>query len=74
MHAYIRESVGGFLGGVCTLGDHARISSDPTPPCRTGIASCLYCLILRRFLPLTAANVYSLLRYLVLGNKLQGGK
>jgi len=27
-----------------------------------------------RFLPFTAANVYSLLQYLVLGNKLQGGE
>jgi hypothetical protein len=28
--------------------------------------------LLRRFLPLSAANVYSLLQYLVLGNNLQG--
>jgi hypothetical protein len=33
-----------------------------------------YYLRLTRFLPLTAANIYSLLQYLVLGNKHQGGK
>jgi hypothetical protein len=43
-----------------------------THPARSWIASCQTCIHLTRFLSLTAANVYSLLQYLVLGNKLQG--
>ena len=70
MYACIHETGRGFFEGVCALSDQACISSDP--PCHSWIASCLYCLCLSRFLPLTAVNVYSLLPYLVLGNKLQG--
>jgi hypothetical protein len=33
----------------------------------------VYCFRLSRFLPLTAVNKHSLLQYLVLSNKLQGG-
>jgi hypothetical protein len=40
------------------------------PPHNSWIVSCQYCLRLSRFLPLIAANVYSLLQYLVLGDKL----
>ena len=58
------------FSGVHALNEQACISSDP--PCHLWIASCLYCLCLSRFLPLTEVNVYSLLPYLVLGNKLQG--
>jgi hypothetical protein len=74
MYACVPEIGGGFFEGVCALNDQNCISSDPPPPCHSWIASCLYCLCLTRFLPLTAANVYSLLRYLVFGNKLQGGE
>jgi hypothetical protein len=72
MYACILETGGGFFGGVCPLGNHARISSDPPPPCHSWIASCLYCRRLSRFLPLSAANVDALLHYLVFGNNLQG--
>ena len=74
MYACTYETEGSFFAGVCALSDQARIPSDPPPPCHSWIASCLYFFYLTRFLPLTAVNVYSLLRYLVLGNKLQGGK
>jgi hypothetical protein len=70
MYACIHETGLGFIGGVCTLSDQACISSDP--PCHSWIASCQYCLRLSRFLCLTGVNVYSMLHYLVLGNKLQG--
>jgi hypothetical protein len=72
MYAYIREAGRGFFEGVCALRDQACISTDP--PRHSWIASCLYCLRLRRFLPLTAVNKLSLLPYLVLGNELQGGE
>jgi hypothetical protein len=72
MYACAYETERGFFAGVCALCDQPRISSDPPPPCHSWIASCLYCLRLTRFLPLTAVNVYALLPYLVLGNKLQG--
>ena len=72
MYAYIHEIGRGFFEGVCALSDQGCISSDS--PCRSWIASCQPCLRLRRFLPLTAGNLYSLLPYLVLGNKLQGGE
>jgi hypothetical protein len=74
MYAYIPETGGGFFEGVCALSDQTRISSDPPPPCHSWIALCLYYLRVRRFLPLTAAHVYSLLQHLVLGNMLQGGE
>jgi hypothetical protein len=74
MYACIHETDSGYFEGVCTLNDQVGTSSDPPPPCHSWIASCLYCLRLSRFLPLTTVNVYSLLRYLVLGNKLQGGE
>ena len=74
MYACILQIGGGFCEGVCALGDQDRISADPPPPCRSWIASCRYRLRLTRFLPFTAANVYSLLHYLVDGNKLQGGE
>ena len=70
MYAWTSEIGRGFFEGVHALSDQVCISSDP--PCHLWIASCLYCLCLSRFLPLTAVNVYSLLPYLVLGNKLQG--
>jgi hypothetical protein len=73
MYACIPDIDGGFFEGVCTFSDQACISSDPPPPCHSWIASCLYCLLLSGFLPLTAVNVYSLLQYLVLDNKPQGG-
>jgi hypothetical protein len=74
MYACIPEIGGGFFEGVHALNDQACISTDPPPPCHSWIASWQYCLRLSRFLPLTAANVYSLLPCLVLGNKLQGGE
>ena len=74
MYACIPEIGCGFFEGVCALSDMACISSDPPLPCHSWIASGQYCLRLTRFLPLSAANVYSLLQYLVLGNKLQGGE
>jgi hypothetical protein len=72
MYACILRTVAGFFSEVCALRDQRCISSDP--PCHSWIASSLYCLRLTRFLRLTGVNVYSLLHYLVLGNKLQGGK
>jgi hypothetical protein len=69
MYACISETGRGFFAEVCALSDQARNSSDP--PYHWWIASCLYCLRLSRFLPLTAVNVYSLLHYPVLGNKLE---
>jgi hypothetical protein len=74
MYACIHETGGGFFEGVRALNDQACISSDPPPPCHSGIASCLYFFCLTRFLPLTAVNKHSRLPYLVLGNKLQGGE
>ena len=60
--------------GVCALNDQACTSSDPPPPPHNSwIASYQSYLYPTRFLPLTAVNVYSLLQYLVLGNKLQSG-
>jgi hypothetical protein len=70
MYACSCETGGGFFEGVCTLSDQGCISSDP--PRHSWIASCQYCLRLSRFLPLTAGNLYLLLQYHVLGNKLQG--
>jgi hypothetical protein len=49
-------------------------SQDPPPPCHSWIASWQYCLRLSGFLPLTEVNIYLLLLYLVLGNKLQSGE
>src|SRR5215208_1395968 len=74
MYAYIRETGRGFFGAVCALNDQVCISTDPPSPCDSWIASCQYCLRLTRFLPLTGVNVYSLLHYVVLGNKLQVGE
>ena len=74
MYACIREIVRGFFGGVCALSNQACISSDPPPPCHSWVASCQTCLRLTRFLPPSVVYVYSLLPYLVLGNKLQGGE
>ena len=74
MYACILETGRGFFEGVCVLSDQTRISPDPPPPCRSCIASCQYYLRVIWFLPLTAVNAYSLLRYLVVGNKLQGGE
>jgi hypothetical protein len=74
MYACTYETESGFFGGVCTLNNQVCISSDPPRPFHSWIASCLYCLRLGRFLPLSAVYVYSLLQYLVLGNKLQDGE
>ena len=74
MYACIPETGRGFIEVVCALSDQACNSSEPPPPCQSWIASCLYCLYLTRFLPLRAVNVYSLLLYLVVGKKLQGGE
>ena len=74
MYACILEIGRGFFEVVCTLRDQACICTDPPPPCRSWIASCQSCPRLRRFLLLTAANVYALLQYFVLGNKLRGGE
>ena len=75
MYACVHETGHGYFAGVRALSDQGCISSDPPPPPHNSwIASCQYCLRLSKFLPLTAANVYSLLRYLVLSNKLQGGE
>jgi hypothetical protein len=74
MYAYIPENGGGYFEGVCALNDEDCISTDPPPPCQSWSASWQYCLRLTRLLPLTAVNVYSLLKYLVLGNKLQCGE
>ena len=63
-----------FYEGVHALKDQACISSDPPPLCHSWIASCQTCLRLTRLLPLTALNVFSLLQYLVPGNKLQDGE
>ncbi len=64
----------GCFEGVHALSDQACTFSDPPPPCHSWIASCQSYLYLTRFLPLTGVNVYSLLPYLVLGKKLQGGE
>src|SRR5215204_999740 len=74
MYACIPEIDGGFFEGVCTLSDQTCISTDLPPPCHSWIAWCQSCLRLSRFLPLSAANVYSLLPYLVPVKKLQGGE
>src|SRR5215208_2977967 len=66
MYACIPEIGGGFLGSVCTLSDQGCISTDPPPSCHSWIASCQSCIRLTRFLPLTTANVYSLLHILCL--------
>jgi hypothetical protein len=72
MYACIRETGRRFFARVCTLRDQACNSTDP--PRHSWIASCLYSLHLTSFVPLTAVNKHSLLPYLVLGNKLQGGE
>ena len=69
MYACTYETESGFFAGVRALSDQACISTDPPPPCYSWIASCQYCLRLTRFVPLTGVNIYSLLHYLVLGNK-----
>jgi hypothetical protein len=74
MYAYIPEIGCAFFEGVRALNDQVCISTDPPPPYHSWIASYLYFFYLIRFLPLTAVNVYSLLLYLVLGDKLQGGE
>jgi hypothetical protein len=63
MYACVHETGRGFSGGVCALGDHGRISSDPRPTSsRFANDSILaLCPVL-----LAAANLYSLLPYLVL--------
>jgi hypothetical protein len=66
MYACVLEAGRGFFEGVCALRDLACISTDPPLPCHSRIASCLYCLRLSRFLPLTTVNLYSFLQYLVL--------
>jgi hypothetical protein len=71
MYACILEIGLGFFEEVCALRDQARTSSDPPAPCHSWIASYQYCLYLTRFLHLNAANRFSLLLYLVPGNKLQ---
>jgi hypothetical protein len=72
MYACVHETGSGFFDGVCTLSNATAIFRDPPPPCHSWIASCLYCLCLTRFLPLSAVDIHSPLPYLVLGNKLQG--
>ena len=74
MYACVGETGRGFFAGVCALSDQECNSSDPPLPCHSWIASCRYRLRLTRFLPLNAVYDYSLLQYLVLGNKLQGGE
>src|SRR5215208_55797 len=74
MYACIPEIGSGHFEVVCALIDQDFNSSDPPPPCHSWIASCQSCLRLSRFLPLRAVNVYSLLSYLVPGDKLQGGE
>jgi hypothetical protein len=74
MYACIRETKRGFFEGVCAGGHRLHISTDPPPLCHSWIASCLYCLRLSRFLPLTTTNVYSPLQCVVLGHKPQGGQ
>jgi hypothetical protein len=75
MYACIPEIGSGFFEGVYVLNDQSCFSSDPPPPPHNSwIALWQYCHCLTRFLPLSAANVYSLLLYFVLGNKLQSGE
>ena len=59
-----------FREGVLSM-IRAALLLTHTPPCHLWVASCQYSLYLSRFLPVTTVNVYSLLQYLVLGNKLQ---
>ena len=74
MYACVPRTERGYFEGVCPPCESTAYFGDPPPlPAIRGIASCLYCLGLCGLLPLTAGNVYSPLRYLVLGNKLQGG-
>jgi hypothetical protein len=74
MYACIHQTMRGFFGGVCALSDQTCISSDPPPPCHSWIASCLYCLRLSRFLPLSAGNLYSLPHILCLATSSRAGK
>jgi hypothetical protein len=57
MYACTHETESGFFARVCALSDQACISSDPPPLCNSWIASCLYCLRLRRFVPLIAVKL-----------------
>ena len=71
MYACTLENGRGFFEGVHALSDQACISSDPPHPAiRGSLHACSVCL--SRILPLTAVNVYSLLQYLVLSDKLKG--
>ena len=74
MYACNCETWRRFFEGVHALNDQTCASYDPPPPSHSWIASWQSCLRLTRLLPLTAVNVYSRLRYLVLGNKLQDGE
>jgi hypothetical protein len=65
MYACISEIGHRFFEGVCALSNQVCISTDPPPPCCSWIASCLYCLRLSRFLPLTGVNVYSLCSHIL---------
>jgi hypothetical protein len=65
MYACIYETGGGFFEGVCALSDQACISSDPPSP---AIRGSLHgsTVSVNQVSASTAANLYSLLPYLVL--------
>jgi hypothetical protein len=72
MLAFLKPTADFSVGCALSMIRTAFLLTHP-PPCHSWIASCLYRLRLSRFLPLSAVYVYSLLQYLVLGNKLQSG-
>jgi hypothetical protein len=75
MYACIHRTWAGFFDGVCALNDQACISTDPPlPPHNSWFASWQYYLPLTKVLPLTAANVYSLLYILCLAIISRAGK
>jgi len=65
MYAYILETGRGFFEGVCALNERACISSDPPSP---AIRGSLHgsTVSVDQVTASTAANLYSLLPYLVL--------
>jgi hypothetical protein len=74
MYACTYETEGSFSRWCVLSMIRAALLLTHIPPCHSWVASCQYSLYLSRFLPITTVNVYSLLQYLVLGNKLQGGE
>ena len=74
MHAWSSKSGADVSRGCAHPPTLPPISATPLTTCLPWIASCRYCLRQTGFLPLTGVNVYSLLRYLVLANKLKGGE